>query len=136
MNRATQRSTTSKVVAQPPLRRPVLILPNLDQNIGQKSHSAPLQPPPPHFPAFPPTSSSPPLSLLPTKTRPRARPASMGKGKASVAEQQLEGDFVVPPSSGPATLDSSDWPLLLKNFHRLNVRSSHFTPLPSGALGR
>lgn len=28
--------------------------------------------------------------------------------------------------------DTSDWPLLLKNFHLLNVKSSHFTPIPSG----
>ena len=26
----------------------------------------------------------------------------------------------------------SEWPLLLKNFDRLNVRTNHFTPLPHG----
>ena len=30
-------------------------------------------------------------------------------------------------------LDTSDWPLLLKNFDRLNVRTNHYTPLPFGA---
>jgi hypothetical protein len=69
------------------------------------------------------------LSLFLTLT---VHSQTMGKDKATVAEKQLQGDFALPPSSGPATLDSSDWPLLLKNFHRLNVRSSHFTPLPSG----
>ena len=30
-------------------------------------------------------------------------------------------------------MDTSDWPLLLKNFDRLNVRTNHYTPLPFGA---
>lgn len=29
-------------------------------------------------------------------------------------------------------LDTSKWPLLLKNYHKLNVRTAHFTPLPMG----
>jgi H/ACA ribonucleoprotein complex subunit 4 len=29
-------------------------------------------------------------------------------------------------------LDSSKWSLLLKNFHKLNVRTRHYTPNPSG----
>uniref|UniRef100_A0A0D3FIY0 Uncharacterized protein n=1 Tax=Oryza barthii TaxID=65489 RepID=A0A0D3FIY0_9ORYZ len=29
-------------------------------------------------------------------------------------------------------LDTSAWPLLLKNYDRLNVRTGHYTPLPSG----
>merc|ERR1712223_2279249 len=29
--------------------------------------------------------------------------------------------------------DTSDWPLLLKHFDRLNVRTNHYTPLPFGA---
>lgn len=29
-------------------------------------------------------------------------------------------------------LDTSSWPLLLKNYDRLNVRTSHYTPIPSG----
>jgi len=33
----------------------------------------------------------------------------------------------------PPKLDTSDWPLLLKNFDRLNVRTNHYTPLPHGA---
>lgn len=53
--------------------------------------------------------------------------------KAAVAEAQRAGDFHLEPSSGGAALDSSNWPLLLKNFHQLNIRSSHFTPLPNGA---
>jgi len=47
---------------------------------------------------------------------------------------QAEGTFVVEPSEKPPPkLDTSEWPLLLKNFDRLNVRSNHYTPLPHGA---
>ena len=38
---------------------------------------------------------------------------------------------VIKPSSTPA-LDTSAWPLLLKNYSQLNVRSGHYTPIPSG----
>jgi len=51
-----------------------------------------------------------------------------------VGKMQLEGNFTVEPSDKPAKpLDASDWPLLLKNFDKLNVRTNHYTPLPFGA---
>lgn len=46
---------------------------------------------------------------------------------------QKSGDFIVKPSEKTATLDTSQWPLLLKNFDKLNVRTNHYTPLPSGS---
>jgi len=47
---------------------------------------------------------------------------------------QADNSFVVEPSEKPPPkLDTSQWPLLLKNFDRLNVRSNHYTPLPHGA---
>merc|ERR1711994_1036305 len=52
----------------------------------------------------------------------------------SLGEIQAEGSFQIEPSEKPAqVLDTSDWPLLLKNFDRLNVRTNHYTPLPFGA---
>lgn len=36
------------------------------------------------------------------------------------------------PSSEVAVQDTSDWPLLLKNVSKLNVRSNHFTPVSNG----
>ena len=43
-----------------------------------------------------------------------------------------EGDeFVIKPESAPKT-DTSGWPLLLKNYDKLNVRTGHYTPIPSG----
>ncbi|KAH9264829.1 tRNA pseudouridine(55) synthase [Batrachochytrium salamandrivorans] len=50
----------------------------------------------------------------------------------STAKKQMEQDFVIKPSSAAPTLDTSEWPLLLKNYDRLNVRTSHYTPIPSG----
>jgi len=47
---------------------------------------------------------------------------------------QADHSFTVEPSEKPAPkLDTSQWPLLLKNFDRLNIRSNHYTPLPHGA---
>jgi H/ACA ribonucleoprotein complex subunit 4 len=46
---------------------------------------------------------------------------------------QWENDFSIPNETekGPS-LDSSEWPLLLKNYDKLNVRSAHYTPIPCG----
>lgn len=40
---------------------------------------------------------------------------------------------LIPPSSSTPKLDTSNWPLLLKNYHQLHVRTSHYTPLPCGS---
>ena len=49
-----------------------------------------------------------------------------------VASAQLEGDYAIKSESTAPRLDTSQWPLLLKNYDKLLVRSSHFTPIPSG----
>ncbi|KAL7671464.1 hypothetical protein ACOME3_006360 [Neoechinorhynchus agilis] len=38
--------------------------------------------------------------------------------------------FALERSDKPGKLNSDDWPLLLKGFDRLNIRTNHFTPLP------
>ena len=38
---------------------------------------------------------------------------------------------VIAPCATP-TLDTSSWPLLLKNYNTLHVRTGHYTPIPSG----
>ncbi|XP_045141431.1 H/ACA ribonucleoprotein complex subunit DKC1 isoform X2 [Echinops telfairi] len=50
-----------------------------------------------------------------------------------VAEIQHAEEFLIKPESKVALLDTSQWPLLLKNFDKLNVRTTHYTPLPSGS---
>lgn len=54
------------------------------------------------------------------------------KHKKSLGEIQREGDFHLKPSEKGSQLNDDQWPLLLKNFERLNVRTNHFTPLPEG----
>ncbi|XP_053676680.1 H/ACA ribonucleoprotein complex subunit 4 [Anopheles nili] len=52
---------------------------------------------------------------------------------ANLGEIQRSGDFQLKPSEAIATLETSKWPLLLKHFDRLNVRTNHYTPLPFGS---
>ncbi|KAI0732260.1 putative rRNA pseudouridine synthase [Fomitopsis betulina] len=52
--------------------------------------------------------------------------------REQVASAQLKGDYSLKPESSAPELDTSQWPLLLKNYDKLLVRSAHFTPIPSG----
>ncbi|XP_076052890.1 dyskerin pseudouridine synthase 1 Nop60B [Oratosquilla oratoria] len=55
------------------------------------------------------------------------------KKEKSLGEIHMETSFSIEPSSAPAKpIDTSQWPLLLKNFDKLNVRTNHYTPLPFG----
>ncbi|KAJ4303046.1 centromere/microtubule-binding protein cbf5 [Kalmusia sp. IMI 367209] len=40
--------------------------------------------------------------------------------------------YTIKPQAAAAPIDTSDWPLLLKNYSDLLVRTAHFTPIPSG----
>lgn len=51
---------------------------------------------------------------------------------AEVASAQLAGHFSIKPEQNTPKLDTSQWPILLKNYDQLLVRSAHFTPIPSG----
>merc|ERR1711963_628180 len=55
---------------------------------------------------------------------PEKKEKSKKKAKKELGEIQAESTF---------RLEPSDWPLLLKNFDKLNVRTNHYTPLPFGA---
>ncbi|CAF4388538.1 unnamed protein product, partial [Rotaria sp. Silwood2] len=50
----------------------------------------------------------------------------------SIADIQHQGKFFVEPSTTAGKLNTADWPLLLKNFDRLNIRSNHYTPIAAG----
>lgn len=41
-------------------------------------------------------------------------------------------DFMIKPDNSGPSLRFSEWPLLLKDYDKLLVRSSHFTPIPHG----
>ncbi|KAK7246718.1 hypothetical protein RIF29_41588 [Crotalaria pallida] len=47
-------------------------------------------------------------------------------------EETNEVDFLIKPQTTTPSIDTSTWPILLKNYDRLNVRTGHYTPLPSG----
>ncbi|KAH0838414.1 putative rRNA pseudouridine synthase [Lanmaoa asiatica] len=53
--------------------------------------------------------------------------------REQVASVQREGDYAIKSESSQPKLDTSQWPLLLKNYDKLLIRSSHFTPIPSGS---
>jgi len=55
------------------------------------------------------------------------------KKKKSKKSEVTDNDDTLQPSDKKPTLDTSKWPLLLKYFDRLNVRSNHYTPLPCGS---
>ncbi|GJP33505.1 hypothetical protein CLOM_g18040 [Closterium sp. NIES-68] len=54
-------------------------------------------------------------------------------GKASLGALQLATDFLIKPEPTKRdVMDTSEWPLLLKNYDKLNVRTGHYTPIPMG----
>lgn len=61
-----------------------------------------------------------------------------GKGDGKAAEEETVGhlqqstDFLIKPEKTTPKLDTSKWPLLLKNYDKLNVRTGHYTPIPAG----
>lgn len=69
-----------------------------------------------------------PTPPLPKSDRPVR--AMSPPGPASAAAE--DDDYVIEPSSKTPKLDTSKWPLLLRNYGALNVRTAHFTPLPMG----
>ncbi|KAL4283924.1 hypothetical protein GQ457_16G021780 [Hibiscus cannabinus] len=49
-----------------------------------------------------------------------------------VEAKESDPDFMIKPQTTTPSIDTSQWPILLKNYDRLNVRTGHYTPLPSG----
>lgn len=55
------------------------------------------------------------------------------KDKKTLGDVHSAHDFQLEPSDKKEKLDTSKWPLLLKNFDKLNCRTMHYTPLPFGS---
>ncbi|CAI5463827.1 unnamed protein product [Closterium sp. Yama58-4] len=54
-------------------------------------------------------------------------------GKSSLGALQQATDFLIKPEPTKRDImDTSEWPLLLKNYDKLNVRTGHYTPIPMG----
>lgn len=86
----------------------------------------------------PPAVASPASELTKSKKKkskskedPAAAAAAGDAPSLAEAEAKTDG-FMIKPQSLVPSLDTSTWPLLLKNYDRLNVRTGHYTPLPSG----
>ncbi|XP_069698504.1 H/ACA ribonucleoprotein complex subunit 4 [Periplaneta americana] len=55
------------------------------------------------------------------------------KKTPTLGQVQCTTDYQLEASGKLETLDTSQWPLLLKNFSKLCCRTNHYTPLPCGA---
>ncbi|RGP59301.1 centromere/microtubule-binding protein cbf5 [Fusarium sporotrichioides] len=50
----------------------------------------------------------------------------------AVVKKATEEEYIIKPQAHTPTLDTSQWPLLLKNYEKLLTRTGHFTPIPNG----
>ncbi|OAQ64409.1 centromere/microtubule-binding protein cbf5 [Pochonia chlamydosporia 170] len=49
-----------------------------------------------------------------------------------VKTKKVEEEHTIKPQAVTPAVDTSSWPLLLKNYDKLLVRTGHFTPIPNG----
>ena len=63
---------------------------------------------------------------------PAAMASSSKLSRGQIASAQINGDYAIKPESSQPQLDTSNWPLLLKNYDKLLVRSAHFVPIVAG----
>ncbi|KAL6539829.1 centromere/microtubule-binding protein cbf5 [Orobanche hederae] len=55
------------------------------------------------------------------------------KSKTKEDDEKTDAvDYLIKPQSYTPAVDTAQWPILLKNYDKLNVRTGHYTPLPSG----
>jgi len=74
------------------------------------------------------------LKMDSEKKKKKRKSTAASSSATGLGEIQQEANFKLEPSEKPPpALDTSDWPLLLKRFDKLNVRTNHYTPLPHGA---
>ncbi|KAK4039432.1 centromere/microtubule binding protein cbf5-like protein [Parachaetomium inaequale] len=79
-----------------------------------------------------------PIARRPTRTRDTLCFDQTTRGlnaKALVKKGGDNGDeeYMIKPQNTVPSLNTSDWPLLLKNYDKMLVRSGHFTPIPNGS---
>ena len=54
------------------------------------------------------------------------------KKSTKVTKDTKDNNLSIVPDNKPAQMDTSNWPLLLKNVSKMNVRTNHFTPVSNG----
>lgn len=62
----------------------------------------------------------------------KKRKAADGGAEDAPANASAATPMIVPSNHTPK-LDTSSWPLLLKNYSNLHIRTSHYTPIPCGS---
>ncbi|XP_059626624.1 H/ACA ribonucleoprotein complex subunit 4 [Cornus florida] len=68
-----------------------------------------------------------------SRSEKKKKKSNKSKDEAQPQDQsQTDFDYLIKPQSFTPSVDTSQWPILLKNYDRLNVRTGHYTPLPSG----
>ncbi|KAM7522205.1 hypothetical protein LguiA_012107 [Lonicera macranthoides] len=67
-----------------------------------------------------------------SKSKSTEEPTKPISQSGSDPTENQEQDYLIKPQSFTPSIDTSQWPILLKNYDRLNVRTGHYTPLPSG----
>jgi len=60
----------------------------------------------------------------------KKRKASEGQAEDAVTSSTTP---MIAPSNHTPKIDTSSWPLLLKNYSDLHIRTSHYTPIPCGS---
>jgi len=70
----------------------------------------------------------------PSSEKKKTKKVKKEKAQAvTVPSIEKEGsDFVIQSESTTPKIDTSKWPLLLKNYDQLHVRTAHYTPIPCG----
>ncbi|KAL8127541.1 H/ACA ribonucleoprotein complex subunit 4-like [Apium graveolens] len=66
---------------------------------------------------------------LSTKKKKKTKPQDTNNNETTTENNSTD---LIKPQSFTPPIDTSQWPILLKNYDRLNVRTGHYTPLPSG----
>lgn len=75
-------------------------------------------------------------SKSPKEDKKKAKAAKAAAAAAAAVTTTTEtenGDLVKPGMDAGKALDTSAWPYLLKNFSALNIRTSHYTPIPASS---
>eukprot|EP00884_Botryococcus_braunii_P015536 jgi/Botrbrau1/2666/Bobra.0203s0014.2 len=55
------------------------------------------------------------------------------KGGSAATASGEQQEYTIKPQETTPKLDTSQWPILLKNYDKLNVRTGHYTPIPNGS---
>lgn len=66
------------------------------------------------------------------KKKKKSKQATENEAPETQTNGDDASDYSIKPQTFTPKTDTSQWPILLKNYDRLNVRTGHYTPLSSG----